>query len=141
MSRMPESKSRRLHLIRFRGAGDQRQKRPISSYQPSDNGGNVTVGHAGIQVKIARTATRRPRRNQGATGTCRGSQSVALSPMSSPMLLVSRGGESPMLASPKGEADLTDDRTAQPVVAKQQLVSRGGIEPPTRRLRVCCSAN
>ena len=23
----------------------------------------------------------------------------------------------------------------------ENLVSRGGIEPPTRRLRVCCSAN
>ena len=25
--------------------------------------------------------------------------------------------------------------------ADEKLVSRGGIEPPTRRLRVCCSAN
>ena len=25
--------------------------------------------------------------------------------------------------------------------AEESLVSRGGIEPPTRRLRVCCSAN
>lgn len=27
-------------------------------------------------------------------------------------------GESLMLASPKGEANVTDDRTAQPIVAK-----------------------
>ena len=25
--------------------------------------------------------------------------------------------------------------------ADEKMVSRGGIEPPTRRLRVCCSAN
>ena len=25
--------------------------------------------------------------------------------------------------------------------SEEKVVSRGGIEPPTRRLRVCCSAN
>src|SRR5262249_33702160 len=51
------------------------------------------------------------------------------------------GGNRACWASPQGDAQLPEAHTANPDRAKRDLVSRVGIEPTTRRLRVCCSAN
>ena len=45
------------------------------------------------------------------------------------------------MAKRLGEPDLAESGPAPPLRATRGVVSRGGIEPPTRRLRVCCSAN
>jgi len=55
--------------------------------------------------------------------------------------LVSQEGIVQAKASPKGDAGLTGFFLAQPFRAERGMVSQEGIEPSTRRLRVCCSAN
>jgi hypothetical protein len=46
-----------------------------------------------------------------------------------------------MFGEPKGDADLAGEFVVKPLRVKREVVSREGIEPSTRRLRVCCSAN
>ena len=55
---------------------------------------------------------------------------------------LSREGIVPAKASPQGDAGVPGSFAAKPTPNEVKgLVSREGIEPSTRRLRVCCSAN
>jgi integrase len=43
--------------------------------------------------------------------------------------------------APQAHPPVLDEQDQKTLSAVKSVVSRGGIEPPTRRLRVCCSAN
>src|SRR5207253_11352333 len=54
--------------------------------------------------------------------------------------ILSGGNNDPGQNPGQSASRLVDDQVKSPD-SFEDLVSRGGIEPPTRRLRVCCSAN
>ena len=115
---------------------------------------NHLVPGGNLSQRTARDSDLRPRRNRDATEDV---PRFAIAGAKSFVFTDAAGepaGNRSCLASPKGAANVTmrgnrartpstecegrapDDATAHSVLAKRELVSRGGIEPPTRRLRV-----
>jgi hypothetical protein len=87
------------------------------------------------QAEVGRRATERnPRATRGADGQ-RKKSAKSFGWNGEP------GRNRACWARPQAEAHLPEAHPAKTDRAQRDLVSREGIEPSTRRLRVCCSAN